>query len=80
MSKCGNCGGFIFKIHAVEPHGSRFKLYFVQCSSCGVPVGITEYHNVGTMVQGLDNKINRLIGEVEELKHNLSTLKNEIRQ
>jgi predicted nucleic-acid-binding Zn-ribbon protein len=45
QSKCGHCGSTRFEIKEVEPQGSQFKLYFIQCASCGVPVSTIEYKN-----------------------------------
>jgi hypothetical protein len=44
-STCTKCGGMVFDIQQVEPYGSRFKMYFVQCRMCGGVVGVIEYHN-----------------------------------
>lgn len=80
MSKCGSCGNYSFKVQQVEPQGSAFKLYFVECSSCGVPVGVTEYHNTGALITKLEEKIDGLSSEIEQINHNLSNLRNEIRK
>jgi len=42
-SKCGHCKSATFEVKEVEPRESRFKLIFVQCASCGVPVGVIDY-------------------------------------
>lgn len=57
-SKCGSCGSGSFEL--VEQSGiknSKFKLHFVQCSSCGVPVGVMEYYNLGDKLEGMEKRI-----------------------
>jgi hypothetical protein len=60
MSKCGHCGSGTFALQLVEPRGSRFKLYFIQCSSCGVPVGVQEFHNVGATLDKQSKAIKQI--------------------
>jgi len=50
FSTCGKCGHRFWEIAQVEPRGSAFKLYFVQCASCGTPVGTMEYDNIGALL------------------------------
>ena len=51
MSKCGSCNGMSFKIVEQSPDGSAFKLLFVQCSVCNVPVGVMEFFNTGAKIE-----------------------------
>ncbi|MEK3867665.1 hypothetical protein MHH60_29805 [Paenibacillus sp. FSL H7-0716] len=46
LSKCGSCGATgRWEITEVSPTRSRFKFFFVQCSNCGVPVGVVDYNH-----------------------------------
>ena len=56
-SKCGSCGGFNFEIKLTEPSGAKFKQYFIQCSACGVPVGVIEYTSAGVLIESLAKKV-----------------------
>lgn len=56
-STCVKCGGTSFETKEVEPRNSRYKLIFVQCSSCGGVVGVTEFFNIGSMLQTLAKKM-----------------------
>jgi len=47
VSKCMKCGGAAFEIVDGELQGSKSKLKFVQCASCGGVVGVTEPYNIG---------------------------------
>ena len=57
ISTCGKCDGRAFEIKEVEPRGAAFKYFFVQCSSCGVPVGVVEKVNIGAVLQKIAKKI-----------------------
>ncbi|MDP2720834.1 MAG: hypothetical protein Q8O75_02740, partial [bacterium] len=74
MSKCAKCNSTSFKIQEKEPTGSRFKLLFVQCSMCGVPIGVVEYHNTGSLIQNLEKKINQLESSISDVQHNIHAI------
>jgi predicted nucleic-acid-binding Zn-ribbon protein len=59
-STCPKCDSHYFELKEIEPSNSRFKLNAVQCSSCGAVVGVTEYHNVGTIVA----RIEKIVREI----------------
>jgi predicted nucleic acid-binding Zn-ribbon protein len=50
-STCIKCGNGSFQMVEQEPHGSRFKYMYHQCSRCGGVVGVSEYFNVGVLVK-----------------------------
>ena len=49
-SKCPHCNNTSFELKEVTPATSKYKMCFVQCSSCGVPFGVTEYMNVPSLL------------------------------
>ncbi len=57
QSTCVKCGNHRFETAETEPKGSAFKLVFVQCSSCGGVVGVTEYYNTGSMLEKIAEKV-----------------------
>jgi len=57
VSSCPRCEGSAFESKPAQPAGSRFKVRFIQCASCGTVVGVLEYFDVGTMVQMLGEKL-----------------------
>lgn len=65
MSICAKCGNHIFGIVEQEPSGSRFKVYFVQCMSCHSPIGIMDYFDNNSLIEKLENKLNKLTNQVE---------------
>ena len=42
-----------FEVKEASPFQSAFKLYFVQCASCGGVVGVTEYYNISAVLEKL---------------------------
>lgn len=74
MSTCAKCGNHIFRLEEVSPSGSRFKFYFIQCSTCGAPAGVVDYDHTGTMIDGLERRVNDLSSQIENLEHNISVL------
>jgi len=56
---CPHCNGTTFEIEEIEANGARFKHYFIQCSQCGAPAGVTEYNNVGQLINELEGKVTK---------------------
>lgn len=57
-SQCSKCGCTSFEMVSAKIKGSAFNFYFIQCSSCGTVVGITEYYNIGERLNKLAKKLN----------------------
>jgi len=64
LSTCGKCGNRFWKINMVEPCGSAFKLYFVQCAQCGTPVAAMEYSNICAMLSKQNDAIKQIAARV----------------
>ena len=56
-STCVKCGNGKFEMVEHSPAGSRFKLNFIQCSSCGGVVGVMDFHNIGDRLTELGKKL-----------------------
>lgn len=56
-TQCAKCGSHGFEMVHYTPKGSRFKLNFVQCSSCGAVVGVLDYYNIGNLIAELGQKL-----------------------
>ena len=52
-SKCPRCENTSFEMQENEPRGSGWKYMFIQCARCGTVVGVTEYMNIGALIQKL---------------------------
>ncbi len=68
FTKCIKCGGQYFEVAEHEPRGSNFKNIFVQCSSCGTPVGVMDYYNIGNLIKEQEGKLDELASKVEHLE------------
>ena len=60
LSTCPKCETQVFEVKMVEPIGSNYKLYFIQCAQCGTPVGTAEYNNVGAMLAKQNEAIKKI--------------------
>ena len=56
-SSCIKCGSYSFELKEATPKGSGFKMYFIQCSSCGGVVGVTPFHNTSALFDRLASKL-----------------------
>ncbi len=71
-SKCGSCGSSSFELADQDRiKNSNFKLTFVQCSSCGVPVGVMDYYNIGNKLEGLEKRIKNIESTIGNVDHNV---------
>ena len=57
ISTCVKCDGHSFQVVEKDLTGAQYKLMFVQCSSCGGVVGVTEYFNTGALLSKLAKKL-----------------------
>jgi hypothetical protein len=73
ISKCGKCEGTSFKLVTQEPSGSKFKLNFIQCSSCSTPFGVTDFFNTGAQMEAQNN-------ELAAMKRQLATMENTLQR
>ena len=74
MSTCSKCGGHSFKIEEQSPAGSRYKYNFVQCSSCGVPVGVMDYFNNGAQLEDQKQEIASLSTRLSSIESTMQRL------
>jgi hypothetical protein len=63
-----------WEIALVEPKGSRWKQYFVQCSSCSTPVGVVDYFNLGAELQDRKQEIADLGKRLDSVQRTLSNI------
>ena len=50
MSRCPKCESSRFDMQEATPRGSRFKVMFIQCASCGTVVGVTDWYNTSNLL------------------------------
>ena len=71
-SKCGGCGSGSFElVEQASIKNSNFKLTFVQCSSCGVPVGVMDYYNIGNKLDGLEKRMKAIESTTASIDDNV---------
>lgn len=77
--KCGYCKSSSSELQEIIPIGSNYKLYSINCASCGAIFGVLEHYSTVALVDKLEKKINDLktIGLTHE--DNLWTVKDNLR-
>ena len=60
--------GAPFRIKINEPYDARFKAMFVQCRSCGTPVGVQDYYNIGGLLKEQEKKLKQLESRLSEMQ------------
>lgn len=80
MTTCGKCGRSSFTVQSGEPAGSQFVIYFVQCSSCGTPVGVLESNNLGAMISRLEQKVNAMVNEIRQIGYDVNEIQSNLRR
>jgi len=56
-STCPKCDSNRFEMAEAEPDGSRIKIMFIQCSSCGAVVGTTNFYETASLLEKIANKM-----------------------
>lgn len=56
-STCAKCNSHRFELATAEPKGSKFKVNFIQCASCGAVVGVLDYYNVPLLLEKIASKL-----------------------
>jgi hypothetical protein len=77
-STCAKCGSHSFQLVENEPSGSNFKLMFIQCSSCGAPIGVQDYYNTGALLQKQQKQIEAIEANINNLQYSLDVINNNI--
>jgi len=57
ISTCPKCSNSTFEMKEYSPRGSDFKYSFIQCDACGAVVGVTDFYNIGGMLETLAKKL-----------------------
>lgn len=80
-SKCGNCGSYSFELVAQpKVEHSLFTLTFVQCTSCGVPIGAMDYLNIGDKLNTLEERIKLIELTVSNIDKNITDIGNTVKK
>ena len=79
FSTCAKCDGRFFELVEVSPAGSQYKMFFVQCSKCGAPTGVTEYYDVGFLVKQQEAVIKKIETKIDGVASSLSHIEHLLR-
>jgi hypothetical protein len=60
FTTCVKCGGTSFEIQETRVARAAYRLYFVQCSSCGGAVAVQEFNNIGAFLLKQNDAINKI--------------------
>ena len=63
FSKCPHCKSGSFEIATKEPSGSAYT----QCSGCGAPFGVSDYYNLGTLLQKQEKAIDEVASRLDRV-------------
>ena len=78
------CDGHSFELSELSVSGANFRLYAVQCATCGAVVSVLPYFDAGTIATGNRDLLVALTARVEqvlgELARNQRTLQEDIRR
>jgi hypothetical protein len=67
-SKCGHCDGTSFETQEASVKNANFRLFFVQCASCGVPVAVLEAENSTKNFSDLKRQLDFLKAQIAGLR------------
>ncbi len=57
-SCCPKCGNTSFEVAENTPKKANYRIWFIQCTSCGAVVGAMEYAHIGKLIYKLAEKLN----------------------
>jgi transcription initiation factor IIE alpha subunit len=79
ISTCQKCNNHSFELMEQTPLRSNYKLYFVQCSSCGAVVGVRGYYDSGTLVTQQKREIDEIREHLNRIESYLSAINSRFR-
>jgi hypothetical protein len=59
---CPKCNGNNFEVATISPRGGRFQKTVIQCASCGTPIAVSDFLNIGDQTE----KILERLDEIEK--------------
>lgn len=74
ISKCARCENTRFELAEVSPEKSNFKFQFVQCTLCGNPVGVVDFFDTHTGIEGAKTAIKKLERKIDSLEYLLKQI------
>lgn len=81
-STCAKCGSHSFALQETEPAGSTVKWFFVQCGSCGAPIGVVDFFPNRTIIkriEALEQAVKSIDSSVATVDQNVRLLAQRVR-
>jgi predicted nucleic-acid-binding Zn-ribbon protein len=57
ITTCPKCPSTTFEMKEGRVNGSKYRLFFIQCSRCGAAIGVQEFFNSGALLQKIAAKL-----------------------
>ena len=73
-SKFQKCSHTVFEVIENTPTGSKFKIDFVQCKSCGTPIAAIDFYNTGSLLIEQREQINNITKQLPAIQQALEYL------
>jgi uncharacterized Zn finger protein len=73
-TKCPKCSHTGFEVVSNTPEGSKFKIDFVQCKSCGTPVAAIDFYNTGSLLLEQREHINAIAQQLSAVQYLVQNL------
>jgi len=82
LTKCPNpnCNSNLFEMVLGEPRGSNFKVWFVQCATCGTAINAMEYLSLGTEINNIEERISSLENRLSSTQQTIQNIEFMLRQ
>ena len=75
LSKCSKCESTRFELVEQSLPNAIHKTYFVQCSSCGTPIGVMPYFDIASKIS---ESTKTVLNEMSNIKNTLISMQSEI--
>lgn len=69
--KCPHCQSMYFDLSENTPTGANYKIFIINCTSCGAPFGAMEYYDFGSLLKKQEALLARIEHAIETLEQRL---------
>jgi ribosomal protein L37E len=73
-STCLKCGHHKFELTTTRPENSNFDMHYVQCSSCGSPIGVLSFFDPGHLLKEQEKEIADLKRQLNDIIEMLNVI------
>jgi hypothetical protein len=76
ISKCPKCENGSFQLVTFDPVGAKYKLNFVQCTKCNIPVGVIDYYDSGVLLKEQEKMLKKQESDLSDVKSRVRNVEN----